>query len=143
MPGQVRGNAVLEELRAETARLGERAVMQISPDQGTLLSLLVAATGARRALEVGTFTGMSALRIARALPPDGKLLACNVSAEWTVIGRKYWQKAGVADRIDLVLGPAGETLRALPREPAFDSIAGGRLYLREQDALYCYDVRKG
>jgi caffeoyl-CoA O-methyltransferase len=113
-------DAVLEELQAETARLGDSAVMQISPDQGTFLSLLVAAIGARRALEIGTFTGMSALRIARALPPDGKLLACDVSAEWTAIGRKYWHKAGVADRIELVLGPASETLRALPAEPAFD-----------------------
>jgi caffeoyl-CoA O-methyltransferase len=113
-------DALLQELQRETARLGEKASMQISPDQGTLLSLLVRAIGARRALEVGTFTGMSALCIARALPPDGKLLACDLSAEWTSVARRYWERAGVADRIELVVGHAAETLRALPREPAFD-----------------------
>lgn len=113
-------DALLEELREETARLGSRAVMQISPDQGRLISLLVGATGTRRALEVGTFTGMSALCIARALPPEGELLACDLSAEWTAIGRRYWERAGVADRIRLVLGPAEETLRGLPAEPTFE-----------------------
>lgn len=111
---------VLAELREETARLGDRAVMQIAPDQGTLLSMLVGATGARRALEIGTFTGMSALCIARALPPDGKLLACDVSEEWTAIARRYWEKAGLANRIELALRPALETLRALPPDAAFD-----------------------
>lgn len=113
-------DALLQELQRETARLGEKASMQISPDQGTLLSLLVRAIGARRALEVGTFTGMSALCIARALPPDGKLLACDLSAEWTSVARRYWERAGITDRIELVVGHAAETLRALPREPAFD-----------------------
>jgi caffeoyl-CoA O-methyltransferase len=113
-------DALLQELQRETARLGEKASMQISPDQGTLLSLLVRAIGARRALEVGTFTGMSALCIARALPPDGKLLACDLSAEWTAVARRYWERAGITDRIELVVGHAAETLRALPREPAFD-----------------------
>ena len=113
-------DAVLRELQRETARLGDNAAMQISPDQGTLLSLLVGAIGARRALEIGTFTGMSALCIARALPSDGKLLTCDLSAEWTGLARRYWERAGVADRIELVLGPAAETLRALPREPVFD-----------------------
>jgi caffeoyl-CoA O-methyltransferase len=113
-------DTLLEELRRETARLGEKAAMQISPDQGTFLSLLVSAIGARRALEVGTFTGMSALCIARALSPGGRLLACDLSSEWTSVARRYWERAGVADRIDVVIGPAAETLRALPREPAFD-----------------------
>jgi caffeoyl-CoA O-methyltransferase len=113
-------DAVLRDLREETARLGDRAVMQISPEQGTLLRLLVAAIGARRAVEVGTFTGYSAICIARGLAPGGRLLCCDVSAEWTAVARRYWEKAGLADRIDLRLGPAAETLRALPADPAFD-----------------------
>jgi caffeoyl-CoA O-methyltransferase len=76
--------------------------------------------GARRVIEVGTFTGYSALCMARSLPPDGKLLACDVSEEWTAVGRRFWAKAGVADRIELRLGPALDTLRALPREPDWD-----------------------
>jgi caffeoyl-CoA O-methyltransferase len=82
--------------------------------------MLVAVTGTRRAIEVGTFTGYSALCIARGLQPSGKLIACDVSDEWTSIGRRYWQRAGIADRIDLRLAPAADTLRALPEEPAFD-----------------------
>ena len=109
---------ILDELRAETRRaIGERAVMQISAEEGTFLGLLVAALGARRVVEVGTFTGYSALCMARALPPGGKLVCCDVSEEYTAIARRYWQKAGVADRIDLRLGPAVETLRSLPPEP--------------------------
>ena len=112
---------VLRELRAETRRrLGRRAGMQVSPEQGALLGLLVAATGARRVLEVGTFTGYSALCMARVLPPDGRLLCCDLSREWTDIGRRYWLKAGVADRVELAIGPALETLRSLPREVSFD-----------------------
>jgi caffeoyl-CoA O-methyltransferase len=111
---------VVRELRDETARLGGHAVMQISPDQATLLRILVAATGARRAIEVGTFTGLSALAIARGLPPDGHLLCLDVSEEWTAIARRAWAKAGVAGRIELRLGPAAETLRGLPEAPAFD-----------------------
>ncbi len=111
---------VLDELRAETARLGDRARMQISPEQGTFLRLLVAAIGARRAIEVGTFTGYSAICIARGLAPGGRLLCCDVSAEWTAVARQYWERAGVADRIDLRLAPAAETLRALSLEPVVD-----------------------
>jgi len=111
-------DAVLEELRAETQRvLGTASGMQISAEEGTFLGLLVGALGARRAIEVGTFTGYSALCIARALAPDGRLTCCDVSEEYTAIARRYWQKAGVADRIDLRLGPALDTLRALPAEP--------------------------
>jgi len=94
--------------------------MQIAAEEGTFLSLLVAATGVRRIVEVGTFTGYSALCMARALPPGGRLLACDVSEEYTAVARRYWEKAGVADRIDLVLGPAEATLRALPDEIQFD-----------------------
>lgn len=111
---------VVRELREETAGLGDRARMQVSPDQATFLTLLVGATRARRAIEVGTFTGLSALAIARGLGPGGRLLACDVSDEWTAVARRYWQRAGVADRVELRLGPAVETLRALPAEEAFD-----------------------
>ena len=111
-------DAVLEELRTETQRvLGTSAGMQISADEGTLLGLLVGALGARRVVEIGTFTGYSALCMARALPPDGRLVCCDVSEEYTAIARRYWQKAGVADRIELRLGPALDTLRGLPPEP--------------------------
>jgi caffeoyl-CoA O-methyltransferase len=94
--------------------------MQISPDQATFLRLLVAAIGARRAIEIGTFTGFSALAIARGLPADGRLLCLDLNEEWTSIARRYWAKAGVAGKIDLRLGPAVETLRQLPQEPVFD-----------------------
>jgi caffeoyl-CoA O-methyltransferase len=113
-------DAVLRELAEETARLGPIAMMQVAPEQGAFMTLLVRATGARRAIEVGTFTGYSALCIARGLPDDGQLLACDVSEEWTSIGRRYWERAGVAKKIDLRIGPALDTLRALPQEPRFD-----------------------
>ena len=114
---------LLRELQAETRRLtGERAVMQIAPEEGTLLGVLVAATGARRVVEVGSFTGYSALCMARALPSGGRLLACDVSEAYTAVARRYWAKAGVADRIELVLGPALETLRAQPDEICFDFV---------------------
>ncbi len=109
---------ILEELRAETRRaIGERALMQVSAEEGTFLGLMVGALGARRVVEVGTFTGYSALCMARALPPGGKLVCCDVSEEYTAIARRFWEKAGVADRIELRLGPALETLRALPPDP--------------------------
>jgi predicted O-methyltransferase YrrM len=103
------------QLRAETAAL-PRARMQIGPDQGALLALLVRLTGARRALEVGTFTGYSALAVALALPEGGKLITCDISAEWTAVARRYWEQAGVSGRIELCLGPALETLTRLLRE---------------------------
>lgn len=98
------------------------AGMQISADQGAFIGLLATVIGARRAVEVGTFTGYSALRIARALPPapDGHLLCCDVNAEWTAVGRRYWRAAGVDDRIELRIGPAADTLRALPPHEQFD-----------------------
>jgi caffeoyl-CoA O-methyltransferase len=113
-------DGVVRELREETARLGDWAVMQIAPDQATFLRILVAAIGARRAVEVGTFTGLSALAIARGLPAAGRLLCLDVSEEWTAIARRAWAKAGVADRIELRIAPAAESLRALPEEPQFD-----------------------
>ncbi|WP_106399076.1 O-methyltransferase [Actinocorallia populi] len=112
---------VLRELAVETAAaVPARAGMQVSHDQGTLLTLLVRLSGARRAVEVGVFTGYSSICIARGLPADGELLALDVSEEWTAVARRYWERAGVADRIALRLGPAAETLRALPEEPLFD-----------------------
>src|SRR6516164_5783612 len=93
-----------ERLRAETAAL-PRARMQIGADQGRLLALLVHLIGARRALEVGTFTGYSALAVASALPEGGRLVTCDVSEEWTAIARRYWKEAGLSARIDLRLGP--------------------------------------
>jgi predicted O-methyltransferase YrrM len=104
-----------KRLRAETAAL-PRAVMQIGPDQGAFLAMLIHLTGARRALEIGTFTGYSSLAVATALPADGKLIACDVSEEWTRIARRYWQEAGLAGKIELRLGPAAETLAALTIE---------------------------
>jgi caffeoyl-CoA O-methyltransferase len=88
--------------------------MQISPEQGTLMTILARAIGARSAIEVGTFTGYSAICVARALPLDGRLLCCDVSEEWTAIARRYWRKAGVAELITLKIAPALDTLRALP-----------------------------
>ncbi len=107
-------------LIAETAALGRASVMQISPLQGAFMELFVRAMGARHALEVGTFTGYSALCVARGLPDDGRLLCCDVNEEWTSIGRRYWDEAGVGDRIELRLGPAVATLRALPLDALFD-----------------------
>ncbi|GAA2379090.1 O-methyltransferase [Streptomyces carpaticus] len=112
---------VLRDLAAETRRLlPDNARMQISHDQGTLLTLLVKLTGTLHAVEVGTFTGYSSICIARGLAPGGRLLACDVSEEWTGTARRYWERAGVADRIELRIAPAAETLRALPREEYLD-----------------------
>lgn len=108
-------------LMAETARmLPERSGMQIPPEQGLFLRLLVHLTGSSRILEVGTFTGLSALFLAEALPPGGTLVCLDVSEEWTAIARRHWAAAGVAGRIDLRIGPALDSLAALPAEPAFD-----------------------
>jgi predicted O-methyltransferase YrrM len=103
---------LLAELRAETAKL-PRGTMQIGADQGAFMGLLVRLLGARRCLEIGTFTGYSALVVASALPPDGRLVCCDVSEEWTGIARRYWQRAGFSDRIELHLAPARETLAKL------------------------------
>ena len=111
---------IAQGLIAETRRLGPRSMMQVAPEEGAFLTVLARIAGARRAIEVGTFTGYSALCIARGLPDDGSLLCCDVSEEWTRIGRPYWEKAGVAHKIDLRLGPALDTLRDLPSQPGFD-----------------------
>jgi len=113
---------VLRDLAAETAALGPVSMMQIAVEQGAFLTLLGHLIGARRAIEVGTFTGYSAISIARGLAPGGRLLCCDVNDEWTDIARRYWTRAGLADRIELKLGPAIDTLRALPRTADVDVV---------------------
>jgi caffeoyl-CoA O-methyltransferase len=113
---------VLADLQAETAALGRVAGMQVGPDQGQLLTLLARLVDARRAVEVGTFTGYSSLCIARGLAPGGSLLCCDVSEEWTALGRRAWERAGVSDRIELRIAPAIETLRALPADEPIDLV---------------------
>jgi caffeoyl-CoA O-methyltransferase len=108
---------VARSLLDETAALGAVSRMQVAPEQGILLTLLARLVGARRAVEVGTFTGFSALCIARGLVEGGRLTCCDVSEEWTAVGRRHWATAGVGDRIDLVIGPAAETLARLGDEP--------------------------
>ncbi|OZG71017.1 SAM-dependent methyltransferase [Hahella sp. CCB-MM4] len=107
-----RESKLLHALRVETAE-DEYAKMQIAPEQGQFLSLLVKLCGARKAIEVGTFTGYSSICIADALPKDGQLVCCDVSEEWTSIARRYWCLAGLSERIDLRLAPALETLQTL------------------------------
>jgi caffeoyl-CoA O-methyltransferase len=109
--------ALVDETRA---KLADRAQMQISPLQGSFMELFVRAMGARRAIEVGTFTGYSSLAVARGLPDDGQLICCDVSEEWTSIARRFWEEAGVSHKIELRLGPAVDTLRALPAGEQFD-----------------------
>lgn len=106
---------VLAELRELTSKM-PNASMQVAPEQGAFLAFLVRLIGAKDTLEVGTFTGYSALAVALALPPGGRVVACDVSDEWTRVGSEHWEKAGVADKIDLRLGPAIETLKGLQRE---------------------------
>jgi caffeoyl-CoA O-methyltransferase len=114
-------DAIVADLVAETrANLPGDAQMQIAPEQAPLLTLLARISGARYAVEVGTFTGLSSIAIARGLPADGKLVCCDVSERFTDIARKYWGRTGLADRIELRLGPAAETLAAMPTQPHID-----------------------
>lgn len=113
-------DAVQQSLIDETRTLGGISLMQIAPEQGAFMTMLARLLGARRAIEVGTFTGYSALCIARGLPEDGRLLCCDVSEEWTAIARRHWEKAGIAHKIELRIAPGLETLRALPRDPVYD-----------------------
>jgi caffeoyl-CoA O-methyltransferase len=113
-------DSIQQELIEATQKLGGISIMQVAPEQGAFMTLLARAIGARRAIEVGTFTGLSALCIARGLPDDGQLICCDVSDEWASVGKPFWEKAGVAGKIDLRIAPALETLRALPEEPTTD-----------------------
>jgi len=108
----LRDTDLLQRLRKETASL-PNANMQIAPEQGQFMALLARLIGAKRCLEVGVFTGYSTLCTASALPPDGRIIACDVNEEWTAIAQRYWNEAGVADRIELRLAPAVETLDKL------------------------------
>ena len=113
---------VVERLKARTRALGDVAGMQIGDDQGALLTMLAKLVGARLAVEVGTFTGYSSLCIAHGLVEGGSLLCCDLSEEWTAIGRDAWDEAGLGDRIELRIGPALRTLGALPNEAVIDLV---------------------
>jgi predicted O-methyltransferase YrrM len=119
----LREAAILQQLREETSQ-DDMARMQIGPEQGQFMALLLKLMGARRYLEVGTFTGYSALVCALALPADGEVFALDISEEWTAIARRYWQQAGVAERIHLRLGDAAETLQELAgtEQGSFDCV---------------------
>src|SRR5436190_747059 len=109
LANSLREPPLLARLRAETSKLAH-ATMQIGPEQGQLMALLAKLIGAKRCIEVGVFTGYSSLSVALALPDDGRIIACDVSEEWTAVARRYWEKAGVAKKIELRLGPATDTL---------------------------------
>ena len=111
---------IQQRLIDETAALGGVSKMQIAPEQGAFMTLLTKVVGVRFAVEIGTFTGYSALALARGLPDDGRLLCCDVSEEWTAIARRYWREAGVDDKIELRIAPALDTLRSLPIGDEFD-----------------------
>jgi caffeoyl-CoA O-methyltransferase len=115
-----RQDAALQRVERETEALGDVAVMQIAPDEGALLTLLVRSIGARRALELGTFTGYSAICIARGLPPDGKLICSELDECWAAVARANLDRAGVAERVDVRVGPARDTLAALPETEPLD-----------------------
>ncbi|MEU8814264.1 class I SAM-dependent methyltransferase [Actinoplanes sp. NPDC048796] len=112
----LRDDDVLRELREVTAELPAGRALQVAAEEGQLLALLVALTGARTVLEIGTYTGYSALCMARALPPGGVVVTCDITARWPAVGRPFWERAGVADRIDLRIGDARETLAGLAAE---------------------------
>jgi caffeoyl-CoA O-methyltransferase len=107
-------------LIAATKELGGISIMQIAPEQGAFMSLFARAIGAKHVVEVGTFTGLSTLCLARGIPDDGCVIACDISEEWTAVGQPFWERAGVAHKIDLRIGPAAETLRALPGDEHID-----------------------
>lgn len=113
-------DTVLQDLRKETAALGDDARMQISVEQGAFMRMLAAITGARSAIEVGTFTGYSALCVAQGMPADGRLICLDIDNDWTGIARKYWERAGVAEKIDLRIGPAIQSLENLEPDLQFD-----------------------
>jgi caffeoyl-CoA O-methyltransferase len=111
---------VLRELQGRTVELGPASRMQVSPEEGALLTLLTRLVGARQAIELGTFTGYSSTCIARGMAEDGHLLCCDVSEEFTAVAKDTWERAGLSDRIELRIGPALDTVRALPATPHLD-----------------------
>lgn len=113
-------DSIQQGLIEATNALGGISIMQIAPEQGALMTMLAQLMGAKRAIEVGTFTGYSALCLARALPEDGQLICCDVSDEWAQVGIPFWEKAGVRDKIDLRIAPALDTLREIEEDAAFD-----------------------
>jgi caffeoyl-CoA O-methyltransferase len=113
-------DSALDELRAETSELGDVSIMQVSLEEGALLTILTRLAAATFAVEIGTFTGYSSICIARGLQPGGRLLCCDVSEEFTAVARRAWDRAGVAERIELKVAPALETLRALPDGTTID-----------------------
>ena len=113
---------LLLDLIEETYALTDWAGMQIQPAQGAFMNLLTRLIGARRALEIGTFTGYSSICIARALPEDGNLICCDESEDWTAVARRYWKRAGLAEKIELRLGPALPMVQAMPRTEQFDLV---------------------
>jgi caffeoyl-CoA O-methyltransferase len=115
-----RQDPVLRRVQEETAAMGDISVMQIAPDQGAFITMLCRVLGAREAIELGTFTGYSAICIARGLDPGGRLLACELSEEYAEIAARNFEAAGVADRIEIRIGPAADTLRDLPEREVFD-----------------------
>lgn len=131
----LQGDPLLEALRAETEALGDDARMQISEEQGSFLAILAAAIGAKSAIEVGTFTGYSSLCLVRGMGEGSRMLCLDVSEEWTSIARRYWEQAGVSDRIKLRLGPALDSLASLSDETTFDLAFVDALKV-EYDAYY-------
>ena len=111
---------IAQDLIDVTAEMGRISGMQVAPEQAAFMTMLTRLLDVQFAVEVGTFTGFSALSIARGLVPGGRLLCCDVSDEWVNIGRPYWERAGVANRIEVVIAPAAETLAALPEDPPID-----------------------
>jgi predicted O-methyltransferase YrrM len=130
---------LLEKLRKETSALPDGRML-LSPDSGALVGMLVRAIGARRALEVGTFTGYSSLVVALALPDDGNLLCCDVSEEWTAIARRYWREAGVEKKVELRLAPAVETLSELVKEGGAGSFDFALIDADKANYLHYYEL---
>ena len=134
----LRDTPLLKALREETETL-DMGIMQIAADQGQFMALLVKLIAARNIIEIGTFTGYSALAMAQAMPPGGQLIACDVSEKWTTIARRYWQEAGVADRIDLRLAPAMETIDQLLTEGRAETFDFAFIDADKQNQLAYYE----
>lgn len=134
----LRDNPIQKELREVTDKL-EWGIMQISADQAQFMFLLLKLINAQRIIEIGTFTGYSALVMANALPDDGQIIACDTSVEWTDIAKKYWQQAGITSKIDLRLAPALETLNALTTEGQKNSFDAAFIDADKQNMLNYYE----